>query len=132
MLDHISMGANDVARARAFYVPVLATVGLDLVHEAAGRFIDFGANGPLNPEFSLETPTNGRPATAGNGVHVAFGASTRKAVDAFHATALQNGGRCAGPPGLRPNYGPGYYGAFVLDPEGNKIEAVCHGVGQPA
>ena len=127
MLDHISMGANDIARARAFYVPVLATVGLDLVHEQAGRFIDFGTDGPLNPEFSVETPTDGCPATAGNGVHVAFRAASREAVDAFHAVALKHGGRCAGPPGLRPNYGPSYYGAFVFDPEGNKIEAVCHG-----
>ena len=127
MLDHVSLGANDIARARAFYAPVLATVGLGVVREAAGRFVDFGAAGPLNPEFSLETPTDGRSATAGNGVHVAFSASSREAVDAFHATALRNGGRCAGPPGLRPNYGPHYYGAFVFDLEGNKIEAVCHG-----
>ena len=129
MLDHVSLGVNDVARARAFYLPVLAKVGLDLVHEAQGRFIDFGADGPLNPEFSVETPTDGKPATAGNGVHVAFRAASRAAVDAFHAAALSNGGRCAGPPGPRPNYGPHYYGAFVFDLEGNKIEAVCHAAG---
>ena len=129
MLDHVSLGVNDVARARAFYLPVLAKVGLDRVHEAQGRFIDFGTNGPLNPEFSVETPTDGKPATAGNGVHVAFRAASRAAVDAFHAAALVAGGRCAGPPGPRPNYGPHYYGAFVFDLEGNKIEAVCHAAG---
>ena len=127
MLDHVSLGANDIARAKAFYIPVLATVALEVVNEATGRFVDFGTDGPLPPEFSIETPTDGRPAAAGNGVHVAFRAASRAAVAAFHATALQNGGRCAGPPGLRPTYGPHYYGAFVFDPEGNKIEAVCHG-----
>ena len=126
MLDHVSLGANDIARAKTFYVPVLATVGLQVVEEAAGRFVDFGPGGPESLEFSLETPTDGAEATAGNGVHVAFRAPTRAAVDAFYTAALAHGGRCAGPPGLRPNYGPGYYGAFALDPEGNKIEAVCH------
>ena len=129
MLDHVSLGANDIARAKAFYVPVLVTVGLEVVNEALGRFVDFGGDGPLNPEFSLETPTDGKPATAGNGVHVAFRAASRAAVDAFHAAALAGGGRCAGPPGPRPNYGPHYYGAFVFDPEGNKIEAVCPAAG---
>ena len=126
MLDHVSLGANDIARARAFYVPVLATVGLRVVDEAAGRYLDFGPDGPESLEFSLETPADGAAATAGNGVHIAFRASTHAAVDAFHAAALTHGGRCAGPPGLRPNYGSAYYGAFVFDLEGNKIEAVCH------
>jgi catechol 2,3-dioxygenase-like lactoylglutathione lyase family enzyme len=126
VLDHVSLGANDIAAAKAFYQAVLATVGLQIVDEAAGRFVDFGAAGPLEPEFSIETPTNGWPAGPGNGVHVAFRAATRAAVDAFHAAALAAGGTSDGAPGPRPLYGPHYYGAFVLDLEGNKIEAVCH------
>lgn len=126
MIDHVSIGANDIAAARAFYESVLAAVGLRIVDEAAGRFVDFGAGGPLEPEFSIETPTNGRRASPGNGVHVAFRVGTRDAVDAFHAAALAAGGRSDGAPGPRPNYGPHYYGAFVFDLEGNKIEAVCH------
>jgi len=126
MIDHISVGADDIAAARAFYATVLATVGLRIVDEAAGRFVDFGAGGALEPEFSVETPTDGRPAAPGNGVHVAFRAPSRAAVDAFHAAALISGGQSDGPPGPRPQYGPNYYGAFVFDLEGNKIEAVCH------
>ena len=82
--------------------------------------------GPEELEFSIETPTNGRPAGPGNGVHIAFRARTRDEVDAFHAAALAAGGRSDGAPGLRPQYGPHYYGAFVFDVEGNKVEAVCH------
>jgi len=126
MIDHVSVGANDIAAARAFYEPVLACVGLRIVDEAPGRFVDFGAAGPLEPEFSIETPNNGGRANPGNGVHLAFRATTRAAVDAFHAAALAAGGRSDGAPGPRPQYGPHYYGAFVFDPEGNKIEAVCH------
>jgi predicted lactoylglutathione lyase len=76
-------------------------------------------------EFSLEKPSDGRPATVGNGVHVCFAAGTRDQVDEFYHTALANGGTDAGPPGLRPEYDAHYYGAFVRDPDGNKIEAVC-------
>lgn len=126
MLDHVSLGANDIARAKAFYVPVLATVDLRVVDEAAGRFVDFGPDGPDSLEFSLETPADGAPATAANGVHVAFRASSRESVNAFHAAALAHGGRCAGPPGPRSQYATGYYAAFVFDLEGNKIEAVYH------
>ena len=126
MLDHVSLGANDIAAAKAFYQAVLETVGLRVVDEATGRFVDFGAAGPLEPEFSIETPTNGRRAGPGNGVHVAFRAASRRAVDAFHAAALAAGGKSDGAPGPRPGYGPHYYGAFVFDLEGNKIEAVCH------
>ena len=77
MIDHVSVGANDIAAARGFYEAVLASVGLRVVDEAPGRFVDFGTAGPLEPEFSIETPTNGRRANPGNGVHVAFRAPTR-------------------------------------------------------
>jgi catechol 2,3-dioxygenase-like lactoylglutathione lyase family enzyme len=75
--------------------------------------------------FSLEKPTDGKPASVGNGVHVAFIAESRGQVDEFYRVALANGGSDAGPPGLRPEYDANYYGAFVRDPDGNKIEAVC-------
>ena len=124
MLDHVSIGARDLRRLRAFYVSVLAKVGMRVVDEETGRFVDFGEVEGRGPEFSLEIPVDGRPATAGNGDHVAFLASDPGVVDAFHATALALGGRSDGPPGPRPQYGPDYYSAFVRDPEGNKIEAV--------
>jgi catechol 2,3-dioxygenase-like lactoylglutathione lyase family enzyme len=126
MLDHVSVGARDVARARGFYRPVLEVLGLRIIDEAPGRFVDFGREAG-RPVFSVETPVDGEPATAGNGVHVAFRAASTEAVEAFHAAALAHGGRSDGGPGPRPIYGPGYYSAFARDPEGNKIEAVWHG-----
>ena len=75
--------------------------------------------------FSLEQPVDGEPASVGNGVHVCFIAESHAAVDEFYRTALAHGGTDAGPPGLRPEYDANYYGAFVRDPDGNKIEAVC-------
>jgi catechol 2,3-dioxygenase-like lactoylglutathione lyase family enzyme len=129
MLDHVSIGARDVALLRAFYLPVLAEVGLRIVDEEAGRFVDFGDRD--GPEFSLETPTNGEPASAGNGVHIALCATSPTAVDAFYAAALAHGGTSDGAPGPRPQYGPDYYGAFAFDPEGNKLEAVWRTHGAP-
>ncbi|MHA6722632.1 VOC family protein [Sphingomonas sp. RS2018] len=120
MLHHVSLGTVDLARARAFYDPVMAALGLRLtldVEEAAG----YGAGITV---FSLNLPTNGKPATVGNGSHVAFEVEKRAAVDAFFEIALANGGRGGGPPGLRPEYDANYYAAFVLDPDGNKIEAL--------
>jgi catechol 2,3-dioxygenase-like lactoylglutathione lyase family enzyme len=98
----------------------MALLGLR-VRGADDESVDYGGEGLV---FSLETPTNGRPATPGNGVHIAFDAGNRETVDAFYREALKLGGRDAGPPGLRKQYSPTYYGAFVFDPDGNKIEAV--------
>jgi predicted lactoylglutathione lyase len=84
--------------------------------------VDYGND--LGLVFSLETPVNNRPATPGNGVHIAFAAPDRQTVDSFYREALRLGGGDAGPPGLRPEYSDSYYGAFVFDPDGNKIEAV--------
>jgi len=121
MLSHVSLGTNDAARAAAFYDPVLAVLGMRKIGERDGS-IDYG---PAMTLFSLEKPTDGQPASVGNGVHIAFAAGTRAQVDAFHRLALANGGTDAGAPGLRPEYDANYYGAFVRDPDGNKIEAVC-------
>jgi catechol 2,3-dioxygenase-like lactoylglutathione lyase family enzyme len=119
-ISHVSIGTNDVARAKRFYDPLMKRVGLR-IRQADAESVDYGHDQLV---FSLETPTDGKPATAGNGVHIAFAAPDRETVDAFYREALELGGRDAGPPGLRPNYGPNYYGAFVFDPDGNKIEAV--------
>ena len=119
-ISHVSVGTNDVARAKAFYDPLMQLVGLR-IRQTDAESVDYGNDQLV---FSLETPSDRRRATAGNGVHIAFIAPDRETVDAFHREALRLGGRDAGAPGLRPQYGPDYYGAFVLDPDGNKIEAV--------
>ena len=121
MLSHVSLGTNDAQRGAAFYDPVLTVLGLSKICERDGS-VDYGA---AMIGFSLEQPVDGEPASVGNGVHVCFIAESRAAVDAFHRTALAHGGTDAGPPGLRPEYDANYYGAFVRDPDGNKIEAVC-------
>lgn len=120
MIHHVSLGTNDLARARAFYDPVMALLGLRLIL-AEPRSINYGTGDIL---FSLELPFDGRAATPGNGVHVAFPARDRGMVQRCHQTALEHGGTDDGAPGLRPEYDANYYGAFVRDPDGNKIEAV--------
>ena len=120
MLSHVSLGTNDAARAAAFYDPVLAVLGIRRLGERDGS-LDYGTSTMF---FSLEKPTDGRQASVGNGVHIAFMADGRAMVDEFYRTALANGGSDAGPPGLRPEYDAHYYGAFVRDPDGNKLEAV--------
>ena len=122
-LDHISLGIADHARATAFYDAVLAPLGIVRRFEEAGA-AGYGATGD-RADFWIGPPHDGRPATAGNGVHVCFAAPSRAAVDAFHRAALAHGGTDDGAPGLRPEYHPDYYGAFARDPDGNKIEAVC-------
>lgn len=122
MIHHVSLGTNDVERSRRFYDPVLAVIGLRLL-QSDEQGLDYGHSVLL---FSLERPVDGEPATAGNGVHIAFAAHHRAMVDRFYETALAHGGSDAGAPGLRPEYDPNYYGAFVRDPDGNKIEAVTY------
>lgn len=120
MIHHVSVGTNDVARARAFYDPLMALLGYRSVRDYP-HSLDYGVTDVV---FSVETPVDGAPATPGNGVHICFQAADRDAVDAFHRLALELGGADAGAPGLRPDYDAHYYGAFVRDPDGNKIEAV--------
>jgi catechol 2,3-dioxygenase-like lactoylglutathione lyase family enzyme len=123
MLSHVGIEVGDMERSRAFYAGALAPLGIEVVMEfdAAVGFGKQTEQGP-NPFFWLNA--RGRPPSSG--VHVCFGARTTDLVDAFHAAALGAGGTDNGAPGPRPQYHPGYYGAFVLDPEGNNIEAVCH------
>jgi catechol 2,3-dioxygenase-like lactoylglutathione lyase family enzyme len=122
-IDHVSVGSNDIASARTFYLSALSPLGLRIVAEETGRYCDFGTD---SVAFSIETPVNGEAASPGNGVHVCFKAASRAAVTEFYSAALAAGGRDAGPPGLRPNYGQHYFGAFAFDLDGNKIEACCH------
>jgi catechol 2,3-dioxygenase-like lactoylglutathione lyase family enzyme len=123
MFSHITVGTNDFERAAAFYDAVLAV----LEH---GRFISgdghAGYGRPSSNQFWLLSPFDKGTATPGNGSHIAFLAANRAAVRAFYAAALANGGSDEGPPGLRPHYHANYYGAYVRDPDGNKIQAVCH------
>jgi len=122
MIHHVSVGTNDVARSRAFYDAVLPAVGLGLM-KSSQQAADYGSGQLI---FSVETPVDGQPATAGNGTHIAFAAEDRAMVDRFYDEALANGGSSDGAPGLRPEYDANYYGAFVRDPDGNKIEAVTY------
>ena len=119
MLDHVGFGVSDYQRSKAFYEAALAPLGLTIVLEWEGAAAGFGEG--RKPYFFLEF---GRPVTSP--LHVAFAAGDRATVDAFHAAALAAGGTDNGAPGVRAIYHPHYYGAFVLDPDGNNVEAVCH------
>jgi catechol 2,3-dioxygenase-like lactoylglutathione lyase family enzyme len=120
MLDHVGFSVSDYDRSRAFYEQALAPLGLTLLMEPMPGIGGFGDGG--KPYFWIRT----RDPAIQNGLHVAFEADDRETVDAFHAAALAAGGTDNGGPGLRELYHPSYYGAFVLDPDGNNIEAVCH------
>ncbi len=121
MLDHISIGVRDFAAARKFYDAVLVTLGCRCLYEYEG-----GAGyGTEHPEFWLGATEHPVPPDNRSGLHICFQAPTRAAVDAFHAAALKAGGRDNGKPGLRPDYGPNYYAAFVYDRDGYRIEAHC-------
>ena len=124
LLHHISFAVADLARSAAFYDATLAALGYARVwtHETA---IGYGLPGG-GDQFAIKV--RGKETTVpGPGFHLAFAAQSREAVAAFHRAALANGGRDNGPPGLRPQYAPDYYAAFVFDPDGYRIEAVIHG-----
>ena len=123
MFSHVTIGTNDMRRARVFYDAVLATLGHGCFVEGEQHT---GYGTPTGNQTWILAPFDGAPASVGNGGHIAFIATDRAAVDAFHAAALGHGGTDEGAPGPRPHYHPGYYGAYVRDPDGNKIQAVCH------
>lgn len=120
IVSHVSIGVNDLAAALAFYDAVLVTVGATRKLEIPDVAVAYGKG---FPEFWVQRPLNGAAAEAANGVHFGFIAPNREAVHAFHAAALAAGGKDDGAPGLRPMYGPDYYGCFVYDLDGHKIEA---------
>src|SRR5690349_3767102 len=128
MLDHIGLSVADFARSRAFYVTALAPLGygpvMDVTREQTGGYEGTGFGPPGRPQFWIGTGEQ-----RGGRVHIALVAANRVAVDALHRAALAAGGADNGAPGLRPHYHPHYYGAFVFDPDGHNIEAVCHAPG---
>jgi len=124
MFSHITIGANDMDRAAAFYTAFFAPLGVALQYRDA-EFTRFGRAGEDVPFFTVLKPFDDSDATAGNGAMVAFQAPDRAAVRAAYETALAQGGTCEGPPGPRPQYGAHYYGAYLRDPDGNKLHVVC-------
>ena len=121
MLHHVSIGVADVERAARFYDAVLAKLGFKRVMEVMPYGIAYGIK---MPQFWVQLPHDQGSPSGGNGTHIAFNANSKAAVNAFHAAALSVGGRDEGAPGPRPEYTAEYYGAFVRDLDGNKIEAV--------
>ena len=119
MISHVSIGTNDFRRAIEFYDAVLATLGCKRIMEHP----DAVAYGKAFPEFWVQTPLDGKPASVGNGCHIGFIAWSKEAVHAFYDAALEANAPGDGAPAPRPEYGEPYYGCFVLDPDGHKIEA---------
>lgn len=131
MLDHLSLRVADLARSRKMYDACLAALGYAAVMTIDNEpdFVAVGYGGDSHePAFwvGASTASDTPPPLPIDGMHVAFSAQDRAAVDAWHAAALANGGRDNGAPGLRPHYHPNYYAAYVIDPDGYHVEAVCH------
>ena len=125
MIDHTGVSVSNVAVSKGFYARALAPIGYKLLMElpaaVTGSHDVAGFGEPPKPDFWIDGGTPNVPP-----IHIAFRVSSRALVDAFYKAALAAGGRDNGPPGLRAHYHPNYYGAFVLDPDGHNIEAVCH------
>jgi catechol 2,3-dioxygenase-like lactoylglutathione lyase family enzyme len=119
VLDHVTIGVSDIERSKAFYDEALNAIGIKRLYAEGETFAGYGIKRKALFWIGLKTG----PII---GVHVAFTATDRAAVDRFHTTALAAGGHDNGKPGLRPRYHRSYYGAFILDPDGHNIEAVCH------
>ncbi len=130
MIDHVSIGVADLAKAKRFYDTVLGAIGYTCIFtvDIPGQgIVAHGYGIDDKPSFWIGTAERiDAGANRSGGAHVAFQAKTRKSIDDFHAAALKSGGADNGAPGLRPHYHPNYYGAFAFDPDGNKIEACCH------
>lgn len=128
MIDHTGVIVSNIEQSKAFYRSALAAIGYDLIAEfpaSVTGHADVAGFGEMDqPDFWISSGTPNQPP-----IHVAFRVQSRKTVDEFYHAALKAGGRDNGKPGVRPHYHPDYYGAFILDPDGHNIEAVCH---QPA
>jgi len=125
MLDHVGLSVSNYHKSRVFYTDALIPLGVDVVMqvtaEQTGGYEGAGFGTDQKPWFWI-----GSGGTVGGPTHVAFNAESREAVDRFYAAAIAAGGRDNGKPGIRADYHPHYYAAFVLDPDGNNVEAVCH------
>ncbi|MBV9531179.1 MAG: VOC family protein [Bradyrhizobium sp.] len=119
MLDHVTIGVSDIERSKAFYDETLKSIGIERLYAEGESFAGYGANKKAFFWIGLK-------AASITGMHVAFVVGDRASVDRFHAAGLSAGGRDNGNPGPRPQYHKHYYGAFVLDPDGHNVEAVCH------
>lgn len=135
MIDHLGLRARDAAEVhalKAFYLAALEPLGYRVIMEFAAEhnigYIGVGMGIDGKPDFWIGTAPDGSTEPSGR-MHLAFAARDRAAVDAFHRAALAAGAKDNGAPGPRPHYHPGYYGAFVVDPMGNNLEAVCHTAG---
>ena len=123
MFDHISLGVRDMARSRAFYDAALQPLGYSCLSEGS----DSGGYGKEGVSLWLGQTDAPVPADPKSGLHVCFTAPTRRSVDEFHTAALKSGGKDNGKPGVRADYAPNYYAAFVVDPDGYRLEALCLG-----
>lgn len=121
MLDHVSIGVKDIARTRKFYDAVMKPLGYTCLSASEGS-LGYGKEGVVFWISASEAPVS---ADMRSGLHYCFTAPDRKAVDAFHAAGLKNGGKDNGKPGLRADYSPTYYASFVIDPDGYRVEAYC-------
>jgi catechol 2,3-dioxygenase-like lactoylglutathione lyase family enzyme len=124
VIDHTGLNVSDYARSKAFYVKALAPLGYAVIMELPPHIVPNGGMGmgvPPKPDLWIGGGVPNSPR-----LHIAFRAENRAQVDAFYRAALAAGGKDNGPPGVRAHYHPNYYGAFVLDPDGHNIEAVCH------
>lgn len=119
MLDHVTLGVSDFEQSKQFYDRALRPLGITYLYADGERAAGYG----IKPKAFFWISWRDAAQT---GAHIAFTAKDRATVDQFHHEAIAAGGRDNGPPGMRPNYHPNYYGAFVLDPDGHNIEAVCH------
>jgi len=132
MFSHVHVGVADFARSFGFYSAVLGALELEVrAYRPEQSWAAWGAQGSERPLFFIGLPFDREPAASGNGHMTAFLAATREAVGRCHAAAVANGGRCDGPPGLRPHYHPYFYGAYFRDPDGNKICVCCHNPPDP-
>ena len=125
MIDHTGIAVSDFSKSKAFYTQALAPIGYALLMEfpaaVTGSTDVAGFGEPPKPDFWISRGSPNKPP-----IHIALRVATRAAVDAFYKAAIAAGGTDNGPPGIRAHYHPDYYGAFVLDPDGHNIEAVCH------
>lgn len=134
MIAYVTVGADDIARAKQFYEALLPALGYGLREGPEGLSyalpVEPGKH-PVLPDFYVKPTYDGRPASAGNGAMVAFEASTQSQVRSLHAAALAAGGTDEGQPGFRPSYGPQFYVAYLRDPQGNKIALFSSNPNEP-
>ena len=121
-IDHVTIRVRDLARSRRFYEAALEPLGVEILEVPESDDIVFGPKGA--EDFAIAQADDAHPPSGP--IHLAFAAASQQEVDRFHAAGLGAGGRDNGSPGLRPSYHPGYYGAYLIDPDENNVEAVCH------